>query len=1749
MSGKAKAKTAGTRPRKKATSATTRSTAGPGYQFEDLVAARLLVKMLLGRPLPGIGTGGGTLQFQVDPLGWRIDDLLVSASGGTPVGRLALSCKSSHQVTGKGLPSDFVTRAWAQWRDTASGPMNRETDTLGLVTRGQPNAFQALWSDIVQWCGAGDAAVAVARIRKSAKHAAIFDSVRAPADGLAATDLETVSLIRRLLIEPLDFQLEPSQDREDGIAWCRELLASDSGPKAEALWTEIVRLAADTRVVGGTILLEALWAHLRPRFPLKARPDFATAWQSLTALTDEYKASISTQLPSGHVISRDRETEAFNAHLREHPFSLVFGDSGSGKSAFVKHALEDQAAHQVWLGPDQVAAATSALDRSKLHLMHPLEAVLAASPAASNILVIDAAEKLTPEVLIRLRDLLDALIPTGPNAPDTAWKVVIITQTDGWAERAVALLGQRVVTPLSIGLLDDSQVRGALLSTQNLRWLASDVPSVGALRNLKMLGWIMGAETALAFTQADLTSPPAISDRLWSLWTQGRADAQRLLMVLGEREANFERSFPLSGLTTGDIAAFDNASEHLPLRLNSRNSLIFEHDLAADWSRFQWLKQAADDSSQWAALSQNPLWNGALRLLGQFLLREPLGTGTAWDAALAAAEARDDQSTTDILLEALCLDPDAHRLLTERADHLLAESGKLLQRLLLRFLHVATTPRFAAGAFQVDAGLALYLEASIRHPIVGRWPPVARFLHDWLTDLEALALPVVSKVCEVWLTSTPFRLGNDVAMPFRREFAELALANARTVQVQKATGALYLRDGWDPLYSAAFAAAEDLAGVRDWILEQVNRRALSPETAGRIAAIRSQQQEERAERLRSDAAYAAEESARTERLASMPRSFRTSRRRPPWPLGPRDKIDHNFHKVALGASALVPLMKADPALAAEALLALLIEGRPEEDFSDHPLHDSLGLEYEHSAYPTAFWKSPFFHFLQIAPDQALTTLIQLVEFCTERWAASRSGRGQAELPTIGLRMAEGEKAFLGDGRVFDWAHEEDAGQGQLYCALNALERWLTQELEAGHDIEPALSRLLQDTGSAAFLGVLVNVAKFRPELLEGSLRPLLSAEESYCYDFARVRDRRFTAWAWVREGDAIYTHAQAWALAKYRQRLLGDLATELVRRSPSASDYVQDSIATWPDYDRDKDIIESGILRASLNPANYLTREDAETGQPVDELVYPAALARQIEAFEAEHAPRRQTLMLPQRLEDILRQSGVLATEGAEYLATLLAPAAPGDDDAGLLQVAAAAALVVCAPQWLAGETTTQTQVQAILREAAAGVGDTAEDISNERVGLGRDALKFAAFGLTHLWIHEGAAGGWDAPLLQVLTSGNREAVRVIGALGHHNRATLGSRWPRLLQIGLLWSALSMLSPDCGDSDRTSQRWSRWLGWLRARSLTNARATISALDPVRIWGLIGKVAQTRWRNQAVRRSRTWSQDEARIIGLQTDFLDGLFAWLVGEAASSETPDTDHRALLLRFWDYEQQWCALGRNNRDEYRLPYAFGYHVIEAMARVAATDPAPDASDSWREILRLGSDAHILIDHFLGAFLLHRGQAPDLFVERWTAMIQFALSSDWTTGGHWFYGQQMLRRLMGFGLEASLAALPNPSDMIVSMRPLYEHWARAHVTADEANIAAFAHFLATSLGAPLRIDGLKWISETVVSKQRPVRWRDDGAGDAMVGLLDTTLTQNATDISRDSAARTALVGLAADLAASHVAAALALQERIRGLR
>lgn len=243
------------------------------------------------------------------------------------------------------------------------------------------------------------------------------------------------------------------------------------------------------------------------------------------------------------------------------------------------------------------------------------------------------------------------------------------------------------------------------------------------------------------------TSTAEIADRLWTRWTSGAATTQlqRLLIQLAIRDAAFERSFAISDLAAGDLAAFDQRSSELPLQVNARNRVEFGHDLASDWARYQRLKEIADDVGQWAALAPQPLWISALRLLDEFLLSEPDQARTGWDHAFEQVTSAGNVEASDILLDALCLDARLNRHLEDRIELLFANDGALLKRLLHRFLHVATVPRIPSH-MTVESSLRIYLEADMHFPILERWGPMGRFLRVHAERVGSLCAAIVARV-------------------------------------------------------------------------------------------------------------------------------------------------------------------------------------------------------------------------------------------------------------------------------------------------------------------------------------------------------------------------------------------------------------------------------------------------------------------------------------------------------------------------------------------------------------------------------------------------------------------------------------------------------------------------------------------------------------------------------------------------------------------------------------------------------------------------------------------------------------------------------------------------------------------------------------------------------------------------------------------------------------------------------------------
>ena len=1731
--------------------ATLRSTSGAGFEFEDLISAWQLVKTLSGEQAPGIG-GVTQVQAQVSTLGWRIDDLLLTAQATTTPRRLAISAKGNLQVTEVGLPADFVTRAWEQWRDQ-QGPFNRANDELALVTLGTHGEFDPAWREVKNACSGTDTTLSMSRIRNNNRQSRVFDSVQKPG---GASDDETIELIRRLHVLPTDLQFAHSENEKQAIAQCRRLLASGLDHEAQTLWKELINVAKMVRLRSGTITVPDLLSSLRGQFGLRHHPDFERDWGTLSNITADHKARIETELPSGYAVPRTAEKVSLQAAVADNAVTVVFGESGSGKSALVKSVLDGAypSWNQVWFGPEDLKTALSAARRSVLPLTHDLSLVLNATVKPQNVLVIDSAERIAAGEFVVIRKLLQAILPNDGEETEGAWRVFIVTQTQSWVEGEETILGGRKAHLIEVETLKSDAVKLALLPSPTLGWLAAHDDTIAALTNLRTLAWVIKAGASLGSNAGGLASHTAIADRLWKYWTKDRADVQALMMRLAQREASFERSFALSDLEPADTATFTQRPDELPLRLNGRtNRIEFEHDLAADWARFQFLKQICTDTPQWAALAGNPLWTNALRMLGQFLLRKSAETGTAWDVALRAADAAKNMLAGDILLDALCLDPDAESFLTERVDLLLDNGAKHFTRLLLRFHHIATVP--TGGGMGLSAAVGLYMEAQYRSIVFGRWSPVLRFLIAQRERLAGLVSSALAKVIETWLTKTPLTLSNDNPMPFRLELAEMALAMARTVQVEKGHGVMYLTR--EPLlYTAPMAGAADLpTEVGNWALELAGRREIDDDVKRRIAEVQLEEAKAHAERLKIDAKYKAQHDERKR----MPPSLGSFRERlPPWPLGARDKVDMDFRTACIKENGIQYLMRAQPELAAEVLLVLIIEDQPEREYGSARYEIDLGLEYPQDAYPTAFWKSPFFPFFQLAPETALTSLIALVNFCTERWVAEVMKGQTGGAPGVTLRFSdESEKTLPGWWQVFGWPQSNEMRNGNLFCALDALERWLTQRLDAGEDITAYIERILREGNSAAFVSVLLNVAKYRPSLLTGSLAALITFPNLFFWDDIRVKQvgDNFIGWSWVRGGQAMFDFARDWTLAPHRQRKFLDVVVELLLADGNVARRLQALLPTWALPEDPKEALEFKLLFAALDRAKYQPGIDPATGTETRSFVCPEELSLEVQSWQTDSASTLAYLLVPDRCEQRLRGGQPLTDDEAAHLFNLLKECEAGaegdyEDAKSRCRFAAAGTLVALGGAWLAQNSEVQKHALEVVRAGVAAVASTGEETRGQRMGS-RDELKFVAYAVMHLWLADGdGVQEWETAVLRLLTSGDTRTAAVVVGVAYAIREQLGTAWWRLLRAGLFWSGLNLLAPHHSDSGDAERAWKGWLARLRRFPLRGPNATPDDLDFNRVLAGLERLDFQRRMRLYSAGNQTWRGKPERERGGSLDghFLEVLFNWLI-EGDGTGDRDLDTR-LALRIWDYDATRAKSRKKKYGEYALPSQnLGYDILLKLGALSIAAPAGNDRAVWEPVLNHGPAAHYALQHFIRSLFLRLGKCDDpvAFERVWRATAEYGLAASWSQPGLWFYGERLICDLLGFGSEDALSRL-NPGAAL-RMKDVYERWATAHLARDEECVTRFCHFLTTKFGAPLRLDGLRWLAALLKETESSSRWYREGTGDALVELVAAALSSDAQALSQHAQARQAFVEIAAALAVMNIPTALALQERIKQLR
>jgi len=1069
-------------------------TAGTGFRNENCIAARFLLDLLAG--INTLGTDFGRIdrvQWQGRDLGWLADDFVIECSASVGKRAAGISIKSDRQVTGAGFPPDFVATAWAQWFGVKTERILRGSDDAVVLMVGSlSHDVEGAWSNLIS-----DALITtpdrmLARLaepvaadgsQSSAVQRALFASLRCP-DELRtegdASDSAGIQLLCHVRLMRFDFEATPSRDHDHALRDCQSIVRSGDAEDARSLWSRLLAIA-DANRAGGSLDLAGLLAELRDEFDLRDHPDYRRDWEAFDRSSRELMADIRSQISGVAPLPRDDARAKVLDCLNRDRACFLVGESGSGKSALAKQIGEADYGRCLWLSETTIDCDTEAAFEREIGIAHPLCEILAAS-LKPCLIVFDSFESYSPRAQRLAHRWTQTLL--AENGPKHV-HLLLTSQIESAPKLIRSFIetglpaALRRTTPLDLPSADD--VQSLVAPIPELQWASLRPELRPLLTNLKILDWLVAAaRSGKAINPASIIGVSYLMDALWERWVEGDTDQlarSHLLMRLGTLEGDtLLASVPRMQLEQSEQAALGSLTSSDLVRIRHQR-VRFTHDMLGDWARLNVLiGESGLSAPSVRARSKLPRWHRAMRLFGQRLLEQADDGPERWRQAVEGLEDGTEEGAIirDQLIEALFLATNAVALLQRSWEALTANRGRLLALMLERFMFAATLPDPRIGALLSQTEDTGEWDHLFRLPYWPYWVPMLTVLHAHRDEVARLVPHAAAKLCALWLKSVPVELGEGQAMPWRKQAAELALAIGREVQALNAEGNYYSNGHDRTVYEAVLSAAPEMPDeVAQLCLELAERRDLDPAIRARVKQAHERQRQQRRQYL-----VANPERRRTPPPPAWPRG----ELRDPWPDGPRDGVQNAFQEACLDTGAFPALVRARPDAALEVLLAVCIEPPQHEDFGRSSIPET-GLDHWHGGDPPLYCRGPFLQFLKDAPDQGLSFALRLVNFASRRFC---EGHG------LTVPIGNDVRLWCGDSSVFRWHHDWPVTSGSMvHCVLMAVERWLYEEIDGGEDIDPSIDRILSESESLAFAGLLFDVGKYRPALFASVLRPLL----------------------------------------------------------------------------------------------------------------------------------------------------------------------------------------------------------------------------------------------------------------------------------------------------------------------------------------------------------------------------------------------------------------------------------------------------------------------------------------------------------------------------------------------------------------------------------------------------------------------------------------------------------------------------------
>jgi len=847
-----------------------------------------------------------------------------------------------------------------------------------------------------------------------------------------------------------------------------------------------------------------------------------------------------------------------------------------------------------------------------------------------------------------------------------------------------------------------------------------------------------------------------------------------------------------------------------------------------------------------------------------------------------------------------------------------------------------------------------------------------------------------------------------------------------------------------------------------------------------------------------------------------------------------------------------------PQVVKEIILSLIIDLRkPKRSYDDYHWSDKdIELQYLHEVFwPRGWHKGPFLNFLRYNQEYGLDTIIRLVDFATEKLLEARSTDSSKPIELI---IDGRTKEFLGGARIYNWHRGDAFCSDVIASALMGLEKYLYECIEKKQEISQILKQILSQSKSIAFLGLVCEIGRYKPDLFIELLRPLLSVPEFYTWeDYYRIESPT-NAILFSMEPIEIRRIMLEWENMPHRKIQLMNIAAYLFLNEKSIETFfvslkntLEQRLKANPDEGKITEKIKT--LIPIFDRKNWRETKTSDNKNAWQYLP-PKQLQEEAETKLIEIKQRQTILCFPMHCRRLLDKEISLKDDEIEPFWRQIKQISEfifnEDDDVSTMVVDAiaggVAVLVKCHYEWLKDHSTYMSWCIKWIVDLIKNPPPRDQfDISTSAGNIYWDS--FISEIAPILWSDDPDSMRWRKLIAELICLRHYDSMNLLMKSAYQLRFKLGKAFYQLVSLVLLHATVGnrlqfQFRPDTKEVIKHYKKTMKKIASYKKQFVKNSLGcNISTWGSAVVNGteLIPYKPHRRGIRIPIKGiHKELAEDDTGTFYRKRPEVD---LQLIGNSfkdifSIEDAKDVSEQTAWLQFWE-QSLICRLAFNqcfdengviiNIDEHEgePSWMSDSELLQPIAKfIIRMKNTNLAKRLWKPIMNLGPSDHYFIESFLSWFFLFGFEIDydESFITVWKELLDDFNNSDrWysnksSTQGHNIY--EIWQYLLGINPRVHFSYNERHQEAINEMKAYYFQWAKDNLSLDAYSTMYFSEFLKKPVAHLIRLEAIIWIKDAA-NKASDWWWKKEGLVGSLAELLSFSWEHHKAEYARNKKA------------------------------